>query len=86
MIGPSLSSTVEEIEKTHEIPLSDVALILLGTASDEETERAKVWFKQLGLTVYAEDEFEGQEKPVVISVINGSVGDSPYMVSLGRER
>ena len=66
----------------HGIPLSDVALILLGTSSDEEKVRAKTWFQQFGITVYVEDEFEGQEKPVVISIIKGSVGDSPLMVNI----
>ena len=77
--------TLEEIEKTHQIPLNDVVLILLGT-TDEEKERARAWLLKLGLIVYMGDEFEGQEKPVVISIIKGSLGDSRSMVSIGRDK
>ena len=60
-------------------------LILLG-ASEEEEEKARAWLLKLGLIVYMGDEFEGQEKPVVISIIKGSLGDSRSMVSIGRDK
>ena len=71
-IKPSLAAKVREIEDYCDIERSDIAIVILGTDSTTERERARDWMRGQfpEVQIKMEDELVGAEVPFVISIGN----------------
>ena len=83
-ILPSLAAKMRELEDRENVVRSQVGIVIQGTSSEAEKERARAWMKGHfpETVVHMEEEMAGMEMPVVISVGNINIQKLINIVSL----
>ena len=69
-IRPSLAANLRELEDKDEYQRGDIAIVVLGTSSPEEKERARTWMTSQypGIQINMEEDLQGKEDKVVIFI------------------